>query len=84
MTTLSVTAKGQITLKRDLLQHMGIKQGQRVEVVKLPDGELRIKAKQQTQPISHVFGLLKDKTAGTVVSIEEMNQAVAAGWAGDK
>lgn len=84
MTTLSVTAKGQITLKRDLLQHMGIKQGQRVEVVKLPDGELRIKAKQQTQSISHVFGLLKDKTAGTVVSIEEMNQAVAAGWTGDK
>ncbi len=84
MTTLSVTAKGQITLKRDLLQHIGIQQGQRVEVVKLPDGELRIKAKQQTQPISSVFGLLKDRTAGTVVSIEEMNQAVAAGWTGDK
>ncbi len=84
MTTLSVTAKGQITLKRDLLQHIGIQQGQKVEVVKLPDGELRIKAKQQTQSISSVFGLLKDKTAGTVVSIEDMNQAVAAGWTGDK
>ena len=43
MTTLTVTAKGQITLKRDLLQHIGIQQGQKVEVVKLPDGELRIK-----------------------------------------
>lgn len=39
---------------------------------------MRIKAKQQTQPISSVFGLLKDKAAGTVVSIEEMDQAVAA------
>jgi len=84
MTTLSVTAKGQITLKRDLLQHIGIQKGQRVEVVKLPDGELRIRAKQPSQPISNVFGLLKDKTAGTAVSIEEMDQAIAAGWAGEK
>ncbi len=84
MTTLTVTAKGQITLKRDLLQHIGIQQGQKVEVVKLPNGELRIKAKQQIQPISNVFGLLKDKTSGDVVSLEDMNQAIAAGWAGDK
>lgn len=80
MSTLSVTTKGQITLKRDLLDHIGIQQGQKVEVEKLPDGELRIKAKQPTQPISKVFGLLKDKTAGTVVSLEEMNQAIAEGW----
>lgn len=84
MTTLSVTAKGQIILKRDLLQHIGIQQGQKVEVVKLPDGELRIKAKQQSQPISSIFGLLKDKTAGKIVSIEEMNQLVAEGWTDNK
>ena len=84
MTTLSVTAKGQITLKRDLLQHIGIQQGQKVEVVKLPDGELRIKAKQQSQPISSIFGLLKVKTAGKIVSIEEMNQLVAEGWTDNK
>lgn len=84
MTTLSVTSKGQITLKRDLLQHLGIQRGQRVEVIKLPDGELRIKAKESVQPISHVFGLLKDKTSGEVVSIEEMNQAIADGWTGEK
>ena len=84
MTTLSVIAKGQITLKRDLLQHIGIQQGQKVEVVKLPDGELRIKAKQQSQPISSIFGLLKDKTAGKIVSIEEMNQLVAEGWTDNK
>ncbi|CAM5214784.1 hypothetical protein OURE66S_04362 [Oligella ureolytica] len=44
MTTLSITTKGQITLKRELLQHMGIEQGQRVEVLKLPNGELKIRA----------------------------------------
>lgn len=82
MTTLSVTAKGQITLKRDLLQHIGIEKGQQVQVVKMPDGELRLKAKTPTQPISRVFGLLKDKTDEKAVSIEDMNQAIADGWAG--
>ena len=37
------------------------------------------------QPISNVFGLLKDKTTrATDVSIEEMNQAVSADWAREK
>lgn len=84
MTTLTVTGKGQITLKRDLLQHIGINQGQRVEVIKLPNGELRIKAEQSTQPIENVFGLLNDKAAGKAASMKEMNQAIAAGWAGLK
>lgn len=69
MNILSVTAKGQITLKRELLQHIGIQHGQKLEVVKLSDGELRIKAKQQTQPISNN------------VSVEKMNQALAVAWA---
>lgn len=84
MTTLSITSKGQITLKRDLLQHLGIQQGQRVQVLKLPNGELRIKAKEPVQPINHVFGLLKGKTSGEVISIDEMNQTIAEGWAGEK
>jgi antitoxin PrlF len=39
--SLTVTAKGQVTLKRDLLQHLGIKPGERVDFEKLPGGELR-------------------------------------------
>ena len=41
MITLSVTAKGQITLKKELLQHIGLQHGEQIEVIKLPDGELR-------------------------------------------
>jgi len=84
MSTLSVTSRGQITLRRDLLQHIGIQPGQKVEVLKLPHGELRIKAKKKTQPINNVFSLLKDKTSGVVLSTEEINQAVSTGWSKDK
>lgn len=44
MASLSVNMKGQITLKRDLLAHLGIKPGERIELDKLPGGELRVKA----------------------------------------
>lgn len=84
MITLSVTAKGQITLKKELLQHIGIQHGEQIEVIKLPDGELRIKAKQPSQPINNVFGALKEKAAGKVVSIEEMDDVIAKSWAGEK
>jgi bifunctional DNA-binding transcriptional regulator/antitoxin component of YhaV-PrlF toxin-antitoxin module len=31
-----VTAKGQVTLKRELLQHLGVKPGERIDFDKLP------------------------------------------------
>ena len=36
MASQAVTAKGQVTLKRDLLQHLGIKPGERIDFEKLP------------------------------------------------
>jgi len=41
MRTLTVTAKGQITLRKDLLEHIGVRPGQRISVAKLPDGRLK-------------------------------------------
>ena len=42
MTALTVTAKGQITLRRGLLQHLGITPGQQLEVDKLAGGVLAL------------------------------------------
>ena len=44
MTTLTVTAKGQVTLKKDLLKHLGVQPGQRLEVDLLPGGRLAVRA----------------------------------------
>jgi hypothetical protein len=35
MSTLTITAKGQVTLGRDLLQHLGVRPGEKVVVNKL-------------------------------------------------
>uniref|UniRef100_UPI001ABA11ED AbrB/MazE/SpoVT family DNA-binding domain-containing protein n=1 Tax=Bartonella grahamii TaxID=33045 RepID=UPI001ABA11ED len=48
MSSLTVTVKGQITLKRYLLQHHGVKPGEKIDFDKLPGGELRIKASHPT------------------------------------
>lgn len=83
MPSLTVTTKGQVTLKRELLQHLGIKPGERLELEKLPGGELRVRAAKPTGSIDGFLGLLAGKT-DKVATIEQMNEAAAAGWAGER
>jgi bifunctional DNA-binding transcriptional regulator/antitoxin component of YhaV-PrlF toxin-antitoxin module len=82
MTSLTITAKGQVTLKRDLLQYLGIKPGERIEVERMPAGELRLRAARPKGSIEDFIGCLAGKT-DKVATIEEMNEAIAAGWAGE-
>ncbi|AGF76193.1 AbrB/MazE/SpoVT family DNA-binding domain-containing protein [Bartonella vinsonii] len=83
MVSLTVTTKGQVTLKRDLLQHLGVKPGEQINFDKLPGGELRVKATQAVGTIDNFIG----RHAGKVkkpLTIEEMNEIVASGWAGEE
>lgn len=81
--TLTVTAKGQITLRKDLLQHLGVQAGSKITVHKLPNGRIEVGAARPKGKISDVFGILK-REGQRPVSIEEMNEAIAAGWAGER
>ena len=81
MSTLTVTAKGQVTLRRDLLKHLGVQPGEKIIVDKLPDGRIEIKAWRQTGKISDVFDFLKLEN-GPSLSIEEINAVARRGWAG--
>ena len=81
MNTLTVTAKGQVTLRKDLLKHLGVHPGEKIAVDKLPDGRIEMKAVRPTGKISDVFGFLKRKS-GPSLSIEEINQVAKRGWAG--
>ncbi|PIT68465.1 AbrB/MazE/SpoVT family DNA-binding domain-containing protein [Bartonella tribocorum] len=83
MPSLTVTAKGQVTLKRDLLQHLGVKPGERINFEKLPGGELRIKAAQPTSTIDSFIGRFAGKVKKTL-TVEEMNEIAVSGWARKK
>ena len=81
MSTLTVTAKGQVTLRKDLLKHLGIQPGEKISVDKRPDGRIEVKAARPTGKISDVFDFLK-RDDGASLSIEEINNIAARGWAG--
>jgi AbrB family looped-hinge helix DNA binding protein len=83
MSTLTVTAKGQVTLRKDLLKHLGVEPGEKVAVNKLPDGRIEVRAAHPAGKISDVFGFLKKKV-GPSLSIEEINRIAARGWAGKR
>ncbi len=80
MTTLTVTAKGQVTLRRDVLQHLGVEPGDKIDVEKLPNGRIEVRAVRPAGRISEAFGFLK-RTDGPVLTVEEINEAAAVGWA---
>jgi AbrB family looped-hinge helix DNA binding protein len=51
MSTLTVTAKGQVTLRKDLLKHLGVQPGDKIAVDKLPDGRIEVRAARPTGKI---------------------------------
>lgn len=81
MNAVTITSKGQITLRKELLQHLGVHPGDKISFDKMPGGELRIRAVKPSGKVSDFFGLLK-REGQRSVSIEEMNEAIGKGWAG--
>jgi len=80
MTTLTVTAKGQVTFKKELLQHLGVSPGQKIEADKLTDGRIIVRAIDDSDDINDFVGsLVKSKTQPK--SIDEINEIAAQGWA---
>ena len=80
MATLTVTVRGQVTFRKDVLQHLGIRPGEKIELDLLPDGRCVLKAARQTGTIAGFVGLLAGRRK-KVATIEEINAATAQGWA---
>ena len=81
MTTLTVTARGQVTFRKDVLRHLGIKPGEKIALDMLPDGRVTLRAAKPSGTIDGFLGLLAGKTK-KVATLDEIADAAAAGWAG--
>lgn len=79
--TLTVTARGQVTFRKDLLKHLGVQPGRKIDVELLPDGQISLRAARPKGSINDFIGCLAGKTT-KVATIEEINEAIARGWAG--
>ena len=85
MKKLQVDARGRITLGKELLRHLGVEPGQKIEVEKMPGGRLAIGSARSTGAgsIDSFIGLLAGKTT-KVITIEEMNEAIERAWADEE
>ena len=81
MSILTVTAKGQVTPRKDLLKHLGVQPGEKIIADKLPNGRIEIKASRPKGKISDVFDFLKREN-GPSLSIEEIKEVTRRAWSG--
>lgn len=81
--TVTVTAKGQVTLRKDLLEHLGVGPGDRLAVEYMPGRRIRLRRAGPKGDISVFFGMLADKT-NVSMTIDEMNAVIANAWAGKR
>jgi bifunctional DNA-binding transcriptional regulator/antitoxin component of YhaV-PrlF toxin-antitoxin module len=75
---LTITAKGQVTLRQSVLEHLGIKPGHKVGVALLPDGRVELRAADTAPSVTKVRGALH-RNRERPVSIEEMQEAIRHG-----
>jgi AbrB family looped-hinge helix DNA binding protein len=83
MTTLTITAKGQVTLRKELLRHLGVAPGDRISVEPLPDGRIEVRRAPAKGSIARAFDVLP-REGHPSLTIEEINQAIADAWAGKR
>jgi bifunctional DNA-binding transcriptional regulator/antitoxin component of YhaV-PrlF toxin-antitoxin module len=75
---LTITAKGQVTLRRGVLDHLGVKAGERVRVSLLPDGRVELAAASEGIDVRDLRGVLR-RPGQRVISLQEMQDAIEAG-----
>ena len=69
----TITVKGQATIPKAIRDHLRLKPGDRVKFFVHPDGSVVLLPKR---PVSILRGIVKARQS---VTIEDMNEAVAAG-----
>lgn len=77
--TTTVTAKGQITLCQEVLYHLGVRPGDKLDVDLMTGGRIRLRPRRGTLAAS-VFGMLA-RPGTPLLSVEEINQISVSGWA---
>ena len=78
MALLTVTVRGQMTLRKEVLQHLGIRPGEKVELALLPGGQGLLTAARPAGTIDGFVGLLAGRTS-KVATLEEITKATAQG-----
>jgi AbrB family looped-hinge helix DNA binding protein len=78
MSTATITSKGQVTIPKAIRQHLRVAEGDRVEFRVGEDGAVRLAPLSRS--VRDLYGMLH-RPGRKPVSVEEMDEAIAAGRA---
>ena len=79
MATGTVTSKGQITIPKEIREHLRLRTGHRIEFFVDSSGQVVLKTRDRD--FRTLAGILRSRRRRPV-SVKEMNEAIARGWAG--
>ncbi len=79
--TLKVTAKGQVTLRKEVLDHLGVAPGDKIVVDFLPAGRAEVRAARSTASIEDFIGCLRRPDTPRL-SLAQIEEIARQGWAG--
>lgn len=80
MTILTITSRGQVTFRKEVLQHLGIQPGEKIELDLLPGGRGLIKAPQPAHGLEGFVGLLAGKSSKRA-TLAEISESTSHAWA---
>ena len=75
---LTVTAKGQVTLRQSVLEHLGVGPGQKLGVALLPGGRVELRPVEDLPAVADLRGALQ-RPGQRVVTLQEMQEAIEHG-----
>jgi bifunctional DNA-binding transcriptional regulator/antitoxin component of YhaV-PrlF toxin-antitoxin module len=78
-----ITARGQVTLRKEILQRLKVKPGEKIEFDFDDSDNVVIRPARRTGRIEDAFGMFKDKTK-VKATIQEIKEATERAWAGER
>jgi AbrB family looped-hinge helix DNA binding protein len=81
--TLKITSKGQVTLRKELLDQLGVKPGDRIIVEPVGPGRVEVRSARPGTDLAAFVGCLK-RPKGRRLSLKATKMIARDGWAGKR
>ena len=79
--TLKITSKGQVTFRKEVLDQLGVRPGDRITVELVGPGRLEVRPALSGANLAGFVGCLK-KAGTKKLSLDEIKKIASQGWAG--
>ena len=81
--TLKITSKGQVTFRKEVLDQLGVRPGDKVTVELVGPGRLEVRQAQPGANLEEFVGCLK-KAGARTLSLDDIKRIAREGWAGKR